>query len=124
MKVANFRALHDGRDVSGETSFVRFRPSGVASNAQEIITDMTKPKASRTTKAFITQFGASKVGKQNRRCLDDEPGYDSISDRDLVNVAPLQLGEEIVRIHWVALRLRRQRMREIFEVCILSLRRD
>ena len=53
-----------------------------------------------------------------------QPGYDRISDRDLVNVAPLQLGEEIVRIHWVALRLRHQRMREIFEVCILSLRGD
>jgi len=64
MKAANFRALHDGRDISGETSFVRFRPSGVASNAQEIITDMTKPKARRTTKAFITQFGASNVGSK------------------------------------------------------------
>ncbi len=64
MKVANFRALQDGRDISGETSFVRFRPSGVASKAQEIIAEMTKPKARRTTKAFITQTGASKVGSK------------------------------------------------------------
>jgi hypothetical protein len=64
MKAAYFRALHDGRDISGEMSFVRFRPSGVASNAQEIITDMTKPKARRTTKAFITQVGASNVGSK------------------------------------------------------------
>ena len=64
MKAANFRALHDGRGVSGETSFVRFRPSGVVSNAQEIITARTNPKPRKTTKAFITQFGASNVGSK------------------------------------------------------------
>jgi len=38
-------------------------------------------------------------------------------------LGPLQLGEEGVRIHWMGLRLS-PRMREIFEVCILSLGRD
>ncbi len=39
-------------------------------------------------------------------------------------LGPLQLGEEVVWIHWMGLRLKGQRMREIFEVCILSLGRD
>jgi hypothetical protein len=39
-------------------------------------------------------------------------------------LGPLQLGEEVARIHWMGLRLRGQRMREIFEVCTLSLRGD
>jgi len=39
-------------------------PSGVISNAHEIITAKTKPSAMITTSAFITQDGASKVGKR------------------------------------------------------------
>ena len=66
MNVANFRRLQVGNAAatSGGTSSVRFRPSGVASNAQEIITKMTNPKARNTTKAFITQVGASNVGSK------------------------------------------------------------
>ena len=64
MNVANFRGLQVGRTASGGTFSVRFRPSGVASNAQEIITEMTNPKARKTTKAFITQVGASNVGSK------------------------------------------------------------
>src|SRR2546421_2775215 len=66
MNVANFRRLQVGSfaATSGGTSSVRFRPSGVASNAHEIITEITNPKARKTTKAFITQVGASKVGRR------------------------------------------------------------
>src|SRR5439155_15009847 len=37
--------------------------------------------------------------KENRRRLKQEPPNDRIRDRDLVNVAPLQLGEEVVDLH-------------------------
>src|SRR5439155_9310080 len=37
--------------------------------------------------------------KDLRRNLDQQPRYDGISDRNLVNIAPLQLGEEVARIH-------------------------
>src|SRR5438874_6986346 len=64
INVANLRELQVGRTASGGTFSVRFRPSGVASNAQEIITEMINPKPRKTTKAFITQVGASKVGSK------------------------------------------------------------
>src|SRR6202163_5014145 len=64
--VANFRGLQVGSlaATSGGTSSVRFRPCGVPSKAQEIITEMTNPKARKMTKAFITQVGASNVGSR------------------------------------------------------------
>src|SRR5207253_5588507 len=40
MNMANFLRLQVGRTASGGRFSVRFRPSGVASNAQEIITEM------------------------------------------------------------------------------------
>src|SRR4051794_19168617 len=66
MKVANFRRLQVGNAAatSGGTSSVRFKPSGVASNAQEINTTSPNPSANRTTNAFITQDGASNVGSK------------------------------------------------------------
>src|SRR3954467_9798309 len=66
MKPANLRRLQVGNAAarSGGTFSVRLRPSGVASNAQEIITEMTNPKARKTTNAFITQGGASNVGNK------------------------------------------------------------
>src|SRR6266576_2686739 len=64
MNVANFRGLQVGRTASAGMFSVRLRPSGVASNAQEIVTEMTNPKARKTTKAFITQAGASNVGNR------------------------------------------------------------
>src|SRR5436190_16699709 len=66
MNAANFRGPHVGSfaATSAGTSSVRFRPSGVASNAQEIITEMTNPKARKMTNAFITQLGASNVGSK------------------------------------------------------------
>src|SRR5256885_1717853 len=48
----------------GETSAVRFIPCGVISNAHEIKMAKTKPSARNTTKTFINQPGASKVGKK------------------------------------------------------------
>ena len=66
MKAANFRGLHFGSFAasSGETSSVRFNPSGVASNAHETKTARINPSVSRTTNAFMTQGGASKVGSR------------------------------------------------------------
>src|SRR5437016_12492009 len=66
MNAANFFLLQYGidRTSSGETSTVRFIPSGVISNAQEIVTAKMKPSARKTVKAFITQVGASKVGNK------------------------------------------------------------
>ena len=49
---------------SGETSAVRFIPSGVISKAHEIIRATTKPSARNTVNAFITQLGASNVGNK------------------------------------------------------------
>jgi hypothetical protein len=37
--------------------------------------------------------------EQNRGRLNEKPGHHGVSDRDFVNVTPLQLGEEIARIH-------------------------
>ena len=39
-------------------------------------------------------------GKENRCCLNREPRDHSVSDRHLVNVAPLQLGEKVVDLHF------------------------
>jgi len=35
-------------------------------------------------------------GKENRRRLNQEPRYDRVSDRNFVNIAPLQFGEELL----------------------------
>src|SRR5712692_2198791 len=40
--------------------------------------------------------------KDLRRDLNQQPRHDRISNRDLVNMAPLQLPEEVLRIHGVA----------------------
>src|SRR5207248_8748052 len=40
--------------------------------------------------------------EENRRRLNEEPGNDRIRDRDFVNVAPLQLGEQIINLHLFA----------------------
>src|SRR5947207_7262553 len=50
-------------------------------------------------------------GKEKRCRLNREPRYHRGSDRDFVNVAPLQLGKEIVDLHEAE--LRRIIMREI-----------
>src|SRR5438105_5099684 len=39
--------------------------------------------------------------EQDRRCLNQEPGDNRVRDRNLVNIAPLQFGEEIVVSHFV-----------------------
>jgi hypothetical protein len=51
-----------------------------------------------TTKRTV-EFGISKNGKDLRGKLGEEPCDDSVSDRCAVNVAPLQLGEDILWIH-------------------------
>jgi hypothetical protein len=55
--------------------------------------------------------------------LDQQPANDRIRYRDLVNIAPLQLGEEVVDSNYyiVGLRIERRGISEIIEVCILTL---
>src|SRR6266536_5683534 len=50
-------------------------------------------------------------GKENRRSLNDEPRHNRVGDGYFVNIAPLQLGEEIGDLHEAE--LRRIIMREI-----------
>src|SRR6266566_4661913 len=59
MKMANFRGLQDGSTASGGTFLVRFIPSGVASNAQEIYSARTNPRAKITTTAVIAEVLSS-----------------------------------------------------------------
>ena len=42
--------------------------------------------------------GNLEKGKDLSRDLDQEPGDDGISDRDLINIAPLQFGQEFARV--------------------------
>src|SRR6266404_1627041 len=49
-------------DSLGATSSARLIPSGVISKAQARIRATGKPRTRTTTKTFITQAGASKVG--------------------------------------------------------------
>jgi hypothetical protein len=58
-------SLRPGRRVDslGATSSTRTRPSGVNSNAQARISAIRKPSAAVVIKTFITQAGASNVGK-------------------------------------------------------------
>jgi hypothetical protein len=59
MKTANFRGLHDGRAASAGTFLVRFIPSGVASNAQEIYSARIKPSDTVTAKTVIAEVRSS-----------------------------------------------------------------
>src|SRR5438034_1977342 len=56
-----------------------------------------------TTRIFIAHCGAFECGKENRRSLNREPRYHRIRDRDFVNIASLQLGKEVVDLHWMRL---------------------
>ena len=97
MNAVTFRPVRRVIDSPGATSSVRLIPSGVSSKAQASTSAMGKPRKTRVTNTFITHAGASKVGKQNRRRLNQQPRDDRVGDRHLVNIAPLQLGEEVVR---------------------------
>jgi hypothetical protein len=57
------------------------------------------------------------------RDLDQKPRNYGVSDRNLVNIAPFQFGEEIARVHGVALfsrEFRRKIIDDFFEVRITS----
>jgi hypothetical protein len=94
-----FRPVRRAIDLLGSISDSSLIPSGVISNAHENISATGKPKMMTMIKIFITHGGVSKSRKKNRRRLDQEPGNNRISDSHLVNIAPLQLGEEIAQIH-------------------------
>ena len=64
MSAANLRLLHCGTNSSGETFSVRFIPCGVISKAQAMKIASAKPRPRKTTNAFITQAGASNVGRR------------------------------------------------------------
>ncbi len=34
-----------------------------------------------------------------RRDLNEQPGHDPVGDRNFVNIAPLELGEEVFQVH-------------------------
>src|SRR5438270_7018758 len=59
----------------------------------------------------------------DRSRLHEQPRHHRVGDRHLVNIAPLQLGEEAIDLHFLTrwLRFKRQGIREIIEVCILTL---
>src|SRR5438067_1679163 len=40
-------------------------------------------------------------GKKNRRSLNEEPCHNRVGDGYFVNITPLQLGEEVVDLHYV-----------------------
>ena len=42
-------------------------------------------------------------GKENRRRLNEESGHNRVGDGYFVNIAPLQLGKEVVDLHWMRL---------------------
>ena len=66
--------------------------------------DQDVPTSLQTcTKTFIAHCGALNAGKENRCRLDREPRYPRIRDRYFVNIAPLQLGKEVVDLHWMRL---------------------
>src|SRR5207249_2450015 len=46
-----------------------------------------------------TSLPVVKSRKQDRCCLDQEPRHHRVGNRDLVNIAPLQFGEEVVDLH-------------------------
>src|SRR5205809_6712333 len=50
-------------------------------------------------------------GKENRRSLNEEPRHNRVGDGNLVNIAPLEFGEEVFDLHEAE--LRRIIMREI-----------
>ena len=49
--------------------------------------------------SLVAQFGISSHGKSRSRDLNQQPGDDCVGDRHLVDVAPLQLGEEVALAH-------------------------
>ena len=59
-----FRPVCGVIDWSGATSDSRLIPSGVISKAHEKTSATGKPRMIIVTKTFITQAGASKVGKR------------------------------------------------------------
>ena len=47
----------------------------------------------------MAQFGTSKTGNTCAIPWAERPAGDDVGNRDLVNIAPLQLGEEVVDLH-------------------------
>src|SRR5438132_9966886 len=72
----------------------------------------------------LYKFGRAEVAVDDGGYLilnDRQPYSIEIASPTQVETFVLWFPEEGVRIHWMGLRLRGQRMREIFEVCILTL---
>src|SRR6266705_279674 len=81
--------------LARSTSSVRLIPSGVSSNAHAITSAIGNPITTASTINRMAQLGISKNGKTLRGGLDQQPANNRIRNRDLVNIAPLQLGEEV-----------------------------
>ena len=58
--------------------------------------------------------------KNLRRDLNHQPADDRVRDRDLVNIAPLQLGEEILQSRVFAITHRQEQETEGFGIRILA----
>ena len=78
---------------------MRLIPSGVTSNAHAIMSAIGNPMAIVSTINLHHPIRNFKDWENLCRDLDEQPANDRVRDRNLVNVAPLQLGEEIVRVH-------------------------
>ena len=86
----------------GPTSDSRTIPSGVISKAQENASAIGNPINEDDDDNLHRPLRRIKRGKKNRRRLNRQPRDHCISDRDFVNIAPLQLGEEIIDLHCFA----------------------
>jgi hypothetical protein len=50
----------------------------------------------------LSSFISGTGGKQNRRCLNQDPRDNRVSGSNFENVAPLEFLEKGSRIHWLA----------------------
>ena len=85
-------------DLSGAISDSRLIPSGVISNAHDKIKRDRKPGMKKKDDQPHRPVWDFEKWKDLRGDLNEQPGDDGIGDRDLVNIAPFQLGEEVAEL--------------------------
>src|SRR5207302_10520562 len=85
--------------VARSTSSVRLIPCGVISKLQARTSAIGSPIIMSMTINRIAQFRNVEHRKDLRDPLGERPAGDNVSDRDFVNITPLQLGEEILDLH-------------------------
>jgi hypothetical protein len=93
------------------------------SEPKNCFTATGNPITSSNTTSRSAQFGISKERKNLAGDLHEQPRHNAIRDGDLVNVAPFELSEKILRIHRVRLFtrvFRSERGRDLFETRITA----